>query len=183
MVFDQHVKVLCKFRWLILTKLKTNKIFVVILKCRSEKQLWVKTILNNHCFKKLMLDISTELNLWRNSHKAVHFRRSIPIAPFLSKSNFAHHFISARFKHILTSQTSGPLPTVPKLGRQIFGTVSDGWRHYDIGTKNGHFAILWLAEMAIFVPTSQTSGPSAMVLMIRRSNFRTVADDPEDFSS
>ena len=30
------------------------------------------------------------------------------------------------FKNVFTSQTSGPLPTVPKLGRQIFGTVGDG---------------------------------------------------------
>ena len=29
--------------------------------------------------------------------KAVHFRLSIPMAPFWSKGNFAHHFISARF--------------------------------------------------------------------------------------
>ena len=39
------------------------------------------------------------------------------------------------FKNVYTFQTSGLLATVPKLGRQIFGTVGNGHKVWYIGTK------------------------------------------------
>ena len=75
--------------------------------------------------------------------KAVLFRLSIPMAPFWSKGNFPHHFISARFQKCfyipnlgtVGVKSSEPLPTVPK-----FGTLEQKWPfcHFVNGQK-GHF--------------------------------------------
>ena len=105
------------------------------------------------------------------------FWLSIPMPPFWSKSNFAHHFISARFQKKITSQTSGSSGAVPNLERQIFRTDSNSpkvgtsnlWNHrrrsHSLGhlDKNGHFGHSKNGKMAIFVPMYQTLGLAMMV--------------------
>ena len=78
---------------------------------------------------------------------------------------FAHHFISARFQNVFTSQTLGPSATVPKLEHKIIGTIEDGPKVWVLGTK-----------MAILVIHKKAKWPFL-------SQCTNVGDGPEDFTS
>ena len=69
--------------------------------------------------------------------KAVHLRLSIPMAPFWSKGNFAHHFISSGFQKSFYIVGDGPKVRTSNPRNRC--RWSQSLVYWD---KNGHFAIL-----------------------------------------
>ena len=149
-------------------------------------------------------DSTTSMIWWQltEQYLAVHFRLSNPMAPFWSKGNFAHHFISARFQKcfyipnfgtVADVKSLGPSATVLKLERQIFRSIANGPKVWDVGTKMAilanHKITRWpfLSQCTKLRDHPQrlwkfnvpTSGQLPTAPKICRPNFGTVTDGPE----